>query len=185
MLLNMESGQWLFLGFILTSFPFPADAAQPDRCGTCTRCIEVCPTGAITAPYQLDARKCISYLTIEHKGAIPVPDRELIGDHLYGCDDCLDICPWNKWAKLTQEAAFSVREYPDLRDLLKLDESGFNELFAGSPIRRLKRPRFLRNVCVVLGNTGDPGDLPALREAASDPDPLIREHAEWAIEKLS
>lgn len=184
MLLNKDSGQWFFLGFILTSFPFPVDPTQPDRCGTCTRCIDVCPTGAITGPYQLDARKCISYLTIEHKEAIPLPYRKLIGDHLYGCDDCLDVCPWNKWAHTTKEAAFSLRPYPDLRDMLSLDESEFNDLFAGSPIRRLKRGRFLRNVCVVLGNIGTDEDLSALTVAATDEDPLVREHAQWALEQL-
>lgn len=181
MLLNQQDGQWLFLGFILTSYPFPPGQPQPDRCGTCTRCIDICPTRAITAPYQLDARKCISYLTIEHKGSIPLPYRSLIGDHLYGCDDCLDVCPWNKWAQLTREAAFAARPYPDLRDMLALDEDGFNVLFAGSPVRRLKRARWLRNVCVVLGNTGHPEDLPALETAAADPESLVAEHAQWAI----
>ncbi len=184
MVLNERDGQWLFLGFILTSYPFPPDNPVADRCGSCTRCIDICPTKAITAPYQLDARKCISYLTIEHKGPIPPAYRRLIGDHLYGCDDCLDVCPWNKWARQTREAAFSPRAYPDLRELLKLDESGFNSLFAGSPIRRLKRSRFLRNVCVVLGNTGTREDLPALREAVAEPDPLISEHASWAVEEI-
>jgi len=185
MLLNEAHGQWLFLGFILTSFPFPLDAKRTDRCGTCTRCLDACPTGAITAPYQLDARKCISYLTIEHKGPIPPPYRKLIGDHLYGCDDCLDVCPWNKWAKTTEVAAFRDRNYPDLRDLLSLTDDAFNQLFAGSPIRRLRRNRFLRNVCVVLGNTGTEADLPALRIAARDADPLVREHAEWAIAEIN
>jgi epoxyqueuosine reductase len=185
MVLNEADGQWLFLGFILTSFAFPADRPVPDRCGTCTRCIDICPTDAITAPYQLDARKCISYLTIEHKGAIPLPYRKLIGDHLYGCDDCLDVCPWNRWAVKSREAAFEPRAYPDLRDMLALDEDGFRSLFAGSPIRRLKRARWLRNVCVVLGNTGEPCDLPALETAAADPDPLVSEHAEWAIGEIT
>ena len=185
MLLNQQDGQWLFLGFILTSFPFPSDAPQPDRCGTCTRCVDICPTSAITAPYQLDARKCISYLTIEHKGPIPLPYRKLMGAHLYGCDDCLDVCPWNKWAQLTREVTFSPRTYPDLRDMLALDEDGFRSLFAGSPIRRLKRARWLRNVCVVLGNIGTADDLPALEKAAADPDALIREHAEWAIDEIT
>jgi len=184
MLLNADDGQWLFLGFILTSFPFPPGTPVKDRCGTCTRCLDVCPTRAITGPYQLDARKCISYLTIEHKGPIPLPYRRLIGDHLYGCDDCLDVCPWNRWAKATREAAFAPRAYPDLRDLLKMDEAQFLETFAGSPIRRLKRARFLRNVCVVLGNIGTVEDVPALREAAADPDLLIAEHAAWALQEI-
>ena len=184
MVLNREAGQWLFLGFILTTYPFPPDRPQVDRCGTCTQCLDVCPTRAITAPYQLDARRCISYLTIEHKGSIPHPYRQLIGDHLYGCDDCLDVCPWNKWARESREAAFSPRAYPDLREMLGLDEAGFNSLFAGSPIRRLKRPRWLRNVCIVLGNTGTTEDLPALQDAALDPDPLIAEQAAWAVREI-
>ncbi len=184
MLLNPEHGQWLFLGCILTTLEFDSAIPQPDRCGTCTRCIDVCPTGAITAPYQLDARKCISYLTIEHKGAIPLPYRRLIGDHLYGCDDCLDVCPWNKWAKVTTETAFTPRSYPDLRDMLSLDDDAFAGLFAGSPIKRLKRARWLRNVCIVLGNIGGKDDLPALESASQDPDPLVAEHAAWAISEI-
>ena len=183
--LNEPQGQWLFLGFILTTYPFPPDSPVQDRCGTCTRCIDVCPTGAITAPYQLDARKCISYLLIEHKGPIPLAYRKAIGDHLYGCDDCLDVCPWNKWAKTTTVEAFRNRDYPDLRDLLALDEDAFDKLFAGSPIRRLKRSRFLRNVCVVLGNIGTEEDLPALEAAKGDPDPLVGEHASWAIQEIN
>jgi len=185
MVLNKDSGQWLFLGFILTSLPFPIDQPKRDRCGSCTRCIDVCPTAAITAPYQLDARKCISYLTIEHKGSIPNEYRTAIGNHLYGCDDCLDVCPWNKWAQPTNEASFAARAYPDLRDMLSLDEEAFNSLFAGSPIRRLKRARWLRNVCIVLGNTGTAEDLPALKQACKDPDPLISEHAEWAVNEIA
>ncbi len=183
--LNREHGQWLFLGFILTSYPFPPSRPEPDRCGTCTRCIDACPTRAITAPYQLDARRCIAYLTIEHKGPIPLPYRRLVGDHLFGCDDCLDVCPWNRWARLTRETAFAPRAYPDLRDMLALDDAGFAALFAGSPIRRLGRPRWLRNVCVVLGNIGTAEDLPALRAAAGDPDPLVAEHAAWAAAEIA
>jgi epoxyqueuosine reductase len=184
MVLNEEDGQWLFLGFILTTYAFPPDEGKADRCGTCTRCIDVCPTRAITAPYQLDARKCISYLTIEHKGPIPLPYRRLIGDHLYGCDDCLDVCPWNKWARMTREASFSARPYPDLREMLAMDDAAFAETFAGSPIKRLKRGRWLRNICIVLGNTGGPADLPALQQAASEADPLVSEHAAWAIAEI-
>lgn len=184
MVLNEEDGQWLFLGFILTTYPFPPDDPVADRCGSCTRCIDACPTRAITGPYQLDARKCISYLTIEHKGAIPLPYRRLIGDHLYGCDDCLDVCPWNKWAQMTREAAFSARPYPDLPEMLAMDDAAFAETFAGSPIKRLKRGRWLRNVCVVLGNTGSDEDVPALRQAVADADPLVSEHAAWAIAEI-
>jgi epoxyqueuosine reductase len=183
-LLNREYGQWLFLGCILTSFPFPTDSPQADRCGSCTRCIDVCPTAAITAPYQLDARRCIAYLTIEHHGPIPPEWRTAIGDHLYGCDDCLDVCPWNKWAKLTAEAAFDPKPIGDLIQQLQLTDQQFLDQFTGSPIRRLGRARWLRNVCVVLGNIGQPEDLPALQSAARDPDPLIAEHASWAIQRI-
>lgn len=184
MVLNRDQGQWLFLGFILTSLPFPPDSPVKDRCGTCSRCIDICPTRAITAPYQLDARRCISYLTIEHKGEIPLEYRPLIGDHLYGCDDCLDICPWNKWAHPTTEAAFARRAYPDLRDMLAMTEESFRTTFAGSPIKRIGRARWLRNVCVVLGNIGSPEDLPALKTTAKDPHPLVAHHAQWAIERI-
>lgn len=183
-LLNAEEGQWLFLGTILTTLDFKADQPQKDRCGSCTRCIDVCPTQAITAPYQLDARKCISYLTIEHKGSIPLEFRRPIGNHLFGCDDCLDVCPWNRWAQFTRESHFHPRDYPDLREMLLWDEQTFEKTTEGTPIRRLKRPRWLRNICVVLGNIGTPGDLPALLQAASDPDPLIQEHAQWAISEI-
>lgn len=185
MVLNEEEGQWLFLGFILTTYSFPPDKPVVDRCGTCTRCIDVCPTAAITGPYQLDARKCISYLTIEHKGSIPLAYRKLIGNHLYGCDDCLDVCPWNKWAQKTREAAFSARAYPDLRTMLSMDETAFRETFAGSPIKRLKRARWLRNICVVLGNTGDKNDIEALEAATRDADPLVKEHALWAVGEIT
>lgn len=184
MLLNEAQGQWLFLGFILTSLPFVPDVQKKDRCGTCVRCIEVCPTKAITAPYQLDARLCIAYLTIELQGSIPLELRDKIGDHLYGCDDCLEVCPWNRWAQQTREAAFNPRDFGELRDQLLLTEEQFNLTFAGSPIRRLKRTRWLRNTAVVLGNIGTVDDLPALQVAAQDPDPLISEHARWAIAKI-
>jgi epoxyqueuosine reductase len=183
-LLHPRHGQWLFLGCILTSYPFNADAPVADRCGSCTRCIDVCPTKAITGPYQLDARLCISYLTIEHKGPIPDHLRSLIGDHLYGCDDCLDVCPWNKWAKHCSEPAFAPRPYPDLRDQLDLSDEAFRELYAGSPIRRLGRSRWLRNVAVVLGNTGTPEDLAALQRLRDDPDPLISGHVRWAMQRI-
>lgn len=184
LLLNERDGQWLFLGCILTSFPFPPDGPVRDRCGTCTRCIDVCPTRAITAPYQLDSRRCIAYLTIEHKGPIPVEWRRPIGDHLYGCDDCLDVCPWNKWARNTREAAFQPRDYGDLREQFALEESTFRERFAGSPIRRLGRSRWLRNVAVVLGNIGGCADLPVLKAAAAGTDPLVSEHAAWAVAEI-
>ena len=157
-----------------------------DHCGKCTRCITACPTGAITAPQKLDARLCISYLTIENKGPIPEPLRPLIGDRIYGCDDCLDACPWNRFAQESRETRFAAREFVTmpLRDFLALDDAAFRTLFRGSPIKRIKRVRFLRNVCVALGNVGTAEDLPALENAAHDPAPLIAEHAEWAVKRI-
>jgi epoxyqueuosine reductase len=159
----------------------------PDRCGTCERCIKACPTGAITAPHRLDARRCISYLTIELKGSIPLELRPLIGDRIFGCDDCLEVCPWNRFAQVSQETAFSARQSTTgmcLRDYLGLNDTKFRRLFKKSPIKRIKRRGFLRNVCVALGNVGDVSDIPALKRAAADPEPLIAEHAAWAIEQI-
>ena len=187
MLLNRELGTWFFLGEILTTLQLPADRPQVARCGSCTRCIDACPTGAITGPYQLDARRCISYLTIELRGSIPLELRPLIGNRIYGCDDCLDACPWNRFAKISRESAFAARlpvARMQLRDFLSLREAQFRELFRGSPIKRTKRRGFLRNVCVALGNVGTAEDLPALAIAARDPEPLIVEHALWAIEQI-
>ena len=187
MLLNRTLGTWFFLGEILTTLELPADPPQVARCGTCTRCIDACPTGAITAPHELDARRCISYLTIELKGSIPLEFRPLIGDRIYGCDDCLDACPWNRFAQVARESAFAARPAVarmSLRDFLALDDEGFRTLFRGSPIRRIKRRGFLRNVCVALGNVGTADDLPALAAAARDEEPLIAEHARWAIARI-
>ena len=187
MLLNRELGTWFFLAEILTTLEFEADPSQPDRCGTCTRCVEACPTGAITAPHRVDARRCISYLTIELKDSIPVELRPLIGDRIYGCDDCLDACPWNRFARVSRETAFQlpaeIAALP-LRDYLALDEEKFRALFRKSPIKRTKRRGLLRNVCVALGNVGEADDLPALEKAATDREPLIAEHARWAIEQI-
>jgi epoxyqueuosine reductase len=186
MLVDAKLGTWFFLGEIFTTLELPADEPQAPRCGSCTRCITACPTGAITAPHRLDARRCISYLTIELKGAIPLEFRPLIGDRIYGCDDCLEACPWNRFAAVSREAAFGPRPAVTmpLRDYLALDEAGFREAFRGSPIKRIKRRGFLRNVCVALGNVGDANDLPALEKASHDPEPLIAEHAIWAIEEI-
>lgn len=186
MLIDPRLGTWFFLGEILTTLGLPPDAPQQDRCGRCDRCIKACPTGAITAPHKLDARRCISYLTIELKGAIPLELRPLIGDRIFGCDDCLDACPWNRFAKISNETAFAARSTMNmaLRDYLELNDVEFRHLFRNSPIRRIKRRGFLRNVCVALGNVGDESDLAALSEAASDPEPLISEHAVWAIEQI-
>lgn len=186
MLIDPNLGTWFFLGEILTTLNLPADPPQKPRCGSCQRCIVACPTGAITEPHRLDARRCISYLTIELKGSIPLELRPLIGDRIYGCDDCLDACPWNRFASASREAAFAAGPAigMQLRDYLSLDETQFRALFRRSPIKRIKRRGFLRNVCVALGNVGDRDDLPALNRAAADPEPLISEHASWAIERI-
>ena len=183
-LVEPKRGTWSFLANIVTTLELPTDKQEKDRCGSCTRCIDVCPTRAITAPYQLDASKCISYLTIEHDGAIPVQYREAIGDRLYGCDECLDVCPWNKWAVPTEEAKFTPRELPTLGEMLAWDESSFSDRLQGSPMRRLKLRRFQRNLCVVLGNVGTVADLPALELVSSGGDEMVAEHASWAIEKI-
>jgi epoxyqueuosine reductase len=183
MLIDPKLGTWFFLGQILTTLDLPSDPPQPARCGSCQRCITACPTGAITEPHRLDARRCISYLTIELKGSIPLELRPLIGDRIYGCDDCLEACPWNRFAAVSREAAFAGGPAVgmQLRDYLALDEGRFRSLFRHSPIKRIKRRGFLRNVCVALGNVGDESDLLALERAAVDPEPLISEHAAWAI----
>jgi len=187
MLIDPRLGTWFFLAEILTTLELPPDSPQRDRCGKCERCIAACPTGAITTPHRLDARRCISYLTIELKGPIPLDLRPLIGNRIFGCDDCLDACPWNRFARLSRETAFSARQSTtgmSLRDYLKLSDSEFHALFRNSPIKRIKRCGFLRNVCVALGNVGDLTDLPALERAASDSEALIAEHAAWAIEQI-
>lgn len=187
MLIDEKLGTWFFLAEILTTLELPADDPARDRCGTCERCINACPTGAITAPHKLDARRCISYLTIELKSSIPLELRSLIGDRIFGCDDCLDACPWNRFAKVSRESAFAARESTTayaLRDYLRLDEAEFRDRFRNSPIKRIKRRGFLRNVCVALGNIGTNEDLPALERAALDSETLIAEHAAWAINRI-
>jgi epoxyqueuosine reductase len=186
MLIDRKLGTWFFLAEILTTIELPPDERQKSRCGTCERCIRACPTGAITEANRLDARRCISYLTIELKGSIPLELRSLIGDRIYGCDDCLDACPWNRFASASREAAFAAGPAIGiaLREYLSLDDQKFRALFKNSPIRRIKRRGFLRNVCVAIGNTGDLADLPALQRAASDSEPLVVEHATWAISRL-
>jgi epoxyqueuosine reductase len=182
------AGSWFFLGAIVTDLAIEPDAPARNYCGTCVRCIAACPTGAITGPYQLDARRCISYLTIEHDGEIPLDMRPLIGTRIFGCDDCQDVCPWNRFAVPTQDPSFQPRpdqQAPELIPLLGLDESAFRSRYEGTALRRAGRNRFVRNVAVALGNAGDPRALPALeRAAAHDPDPHVREHAAWAIEKI-
>jgi epoxyqueuosine reductase len=187
MQIHRHLGTWFFLADILTTLELPPDAPATDHCGKCTRCITACPTQAITAPRRMDARRCISYLTIESKGPIPLEFRHAIGDRIYGCDTCLDACPWNRHAQASHEATFQARAtlfQHTLRDFLTLTDDTFRALFAKSPIKRIKRPAFLRNVCVALGNTGTPADLPALELAAQDENPLIAEHAAWAIAEI-
>src|SRR5881397_2854076 len=187
MLINERLGTWFFLAEVLTTLELPPDKPVPDRCGTCQRCIKACPTGAITAPHRLDARRCISYLTIELKGSIPLELRPLVGDRIFGCDDCLDACPWNRFAQVSHETAFAARHSTlgmSLREYLELTDAEFRAIFKNSPIKRIKRRGFLRNVCVALGNAGDVSDIPALKRALADEEPLIAEHAEWAIHQI-
>jgi len=191
MLINTKLGPWLLLGEIITTLELEPDAPQRDHCGSCSKCITACPTGAITAPYQMDARRCIAYLTIELKGSIPEEMRPLIGDRVYGCDECLDVCPWNRFARTTREARFLAQPEEDsgsgrdpLHALLEITQPEFKLRFAKSPILRVKRRGLLRNVCVVLGNIGTVDDLPALRRAEQHEEPLVREHASWAIGQI-
>jgi epoxyqueuosine reductase len=187
MLISPQLGAWFFLAEIFTTLVLRSDPPQADRCGKCIRCITACPTGAITQPHRVDARRCISYLTIELKGSIPEHLRPLIGDRIYGCDDCAAACPWNRFAKESREIAFSAREFVHgwtLIDFLQLDEESFRTLFHRSPIKRIKLRGFLRNVCVALGNTGTLEELPELERAAAHPEPLVAEHARWAIRRI-
>lgn len=186
-LISRKLGNWIFLAEIVTTLKLEPDSPERNRCGSCSRCIPACPTNAITAPFQLDARKCISYLTIELKGAIPVELRSAIGNRIYGCDDCLAACPWNKFARegrLMKPHSRDDLASPDLLELLALDDTGFKRRFEGTPMLRTKRRGLLRNVCVALGNIGDESVLPALEKAAADSEPLIAEHARWAIEQI-
>ena len=186
-LISRRLGNWIFLAEIITTLELTPGAPEKNRCGTCSRCLTACPTAAITAPFQLDARRCISYLTIELKGSIPIELRPAIGNRIYGCDDCLAACPWNRFAqdgKMMREHARTDLAMPDLMELLSLDESQFKERFRGTPMLRAKRRGLLRNVCVALGNTGDASALPALTRASVDPERLIAEHACWAIEQI-
>jgi epoxyqueuosine reductase len=186
-LISRKLGNWIFLCELLTTLELEPDAPEQNRCGTCTRCLAACPTAAITAPFELDARRCISYLTIELKGSIPLEFRPAIGTRIYGCDDCLAACPWNRFAReggLMKAHARPELTTPDLLELLAIDEVGFKQRFQGTPMLRTKRRGLLRNVCVALGNLGDQRAVPALQKAAANPEPLIAEHARWALEQL-
>lgn len=185
--INQEIGSWIFIGEIITDLELNYDAPVPDRCGTCTRCIDACPTGALRQPYVLDSRLCISYLTIELKGKIPLELRGKIGNNIYGCDVCQDVCPWNKRAEITSQSSFQPREVlynPDLSFLSRLSEEDFRSMFKGSPVKRAKRRGFLRNVMVAMGNSGSTEFIPYVKESLKDKEPLIRAHAVWALWKL-
>jgi epoxyqueuosine reductase len=186
-LISRTLGNWFFLAEIMTTLELEPDPPERNHCGRCTRCIAACPTQAITAPFQLDARRCISYLTIELKGSIPIELRPAMGHRIFGCDDCLEACPWNRFARegrMMKEHARNDLTAPGLIELLLLDDAAFRRRFAGTPILRAKRRGLLRNVCVALGNTGDVSVLPALSRATADAEPLIAEHARWAMEQI-
>lgn len=187
-LVSRSHGSWLFLGAIYTTLDLVPDTPGRDRCGSCDACQRACPTDAFPAPYTLDARRCISYLTIEHKGPIPEEFREGIGNRIYGCDDCLAVCPWNKFAAAAaRNIAFAPRAEltaPELADLLALDDAGFREVFSGSPIKRIGRDRMVRNCLIAAGNSGDPALRPAVAALVTDPDPVVSEAADWALKKL-
>jgi epoxyqueuosine reductase len=188
-LVSREHGSWLFLGAIYTTLELSPDAPGEDRCGSCQACQDACPTQAFPAPYRLDARRCISYLTIEHKGPIPEEFRAAMGNRIYGCDDCLAVCPWNKFA----EDAAAMRAFvpraelvaPKLAELLALDDAGFRTLFSGSPIKRIGRDRLVRNCLIAAGNSGDAGLRAQVEALRSDPDPVVAEAADWAAAELS
>jgi epoxyqueuosine reductase len=186
-LVSRAHGSWLFLGTILTDAVLEPDAPEIDHCGSCRACIDICPTDAFPAPYQLDARRCISYLTIEHKGPINPQFRKAIGNRIYGCDDCLAICPWNKFAAVAAETKLKARDdlkSPPLVSLLKLDDQGFRNLFSGSPVKRIGRDRFIRNVLMAAGNSGDVSLVEAATNLLSDSSPLVRGAAVWALAEL-
>lgn len=186
-LVSRKFGSWLFLGEIFTSLILSPDPPETDHCGSCTRCLDICPTNAFPAPGVLDARRCISYLTIEHKGQIPLEFRKAMGNRIYGCDDCLAVCPWNKFARTAGESAFHLREAlraPLLAELAQLDDAGFRAMFSGSPVKRIGRDRFVRNVLVAIGNSEDLELLPVAARLTEDHSELVREMAVWAMGEL-
>jgi epoxyqueuosine reductase len=186
-LVSREFGSWLFLGAIFTAAELPRDQPEADHCGSCQACLDICPTAAFPAPYKLDARRCISYLTIENKGPIPREFRKAIGNRIYGCDDCLAVCPWNKFAQTGREAKLAAREAlraPDLAELARLDDSAFRALFAKSPVKRIGRDRFLRNVLIAIGNSNDRSLGAEAERLLKDHHPLVRGAAVWALSQL-
>jgi len=187
-LVSREKGSWLFLGAVFTTLALAPDAPETDHCGQCRRCLDICPTEAFPAPYQLDARRCISYLTIENKGPIPHEFREKIGNRIYGCDDCLAVCPWNKFASEAREAKLHARDElraPPLSDLAALDDAAFRALFRGSPVKRAGRDRFVRNVMIAIGNSGDAALAETAKARLADASPLVRGAAVWALSRLT
>jgi len=186
-LVSRQFGSWLFLGAIMTTLEIPPDVPEEDRCGSCRACLDICPTAAFPAPYRLDARRCISYLTIENKGPIPHAFRKAIGNRIYGCDDCLAACPWNKFASEGREMKLAAREHlkrPALAELARLDDAAFRALFTKSPVKRIGRDRFLRNVLIAIGNSGDRPLADTVRTLLDDPSPLVRGAAVWALREL-
>jgi epoxyqueuosine reductase len=186
-LVSRTHGSWLFLGEVFTTLDLGTDAAEPDHCGTCRACLDACPTAAFPAPYELDARRCISYLTIEHRGPIDEPLRPLMGNRIYGCDDCLAVCPWNKFARAHSEPAFAPRaelRAPLLADLAALDDAAFRTMFSGSPVKRIGRDRFVRNVMIAIGNSNDASLRATAQARAQDTDPVVADAARWAAQRL-
>ena len=187
-LVSRQFGSWFFIGSILTTAELPIDEAEIDHCGSCQACLDICPTKAFPAPHQIDARRCISYLTIEHKGHIALEFRKAMGNRIYGCDDCLAICPWNKFASDSREIKLKAREdlvAPSLSQLLKLDDAAFRKLFSGSPVKRIGRDRFIRNVLIAAGNSGDQNLVTDVKIHLDDSSPLVRAMAVWALSELS
>lgn len=187
-LVSRQAGSWLFLGSLFTNLPIAPDAAEEDHCGSCRACLDICPTKAFPRPYLLDARRCISYLTIEHKGHIPAEFRAAIGNRVYGCDDCLAVCPWNKFAEAAHEAKLQPRAAllaPKIEDWLRLDEAGFRRLFSGSPVKRIGLARFLRNLLIAAGNSGETAFVPLIEARLDDESPLVRAMAIWALGRLA
>jgi epoxyqueuosine reductase len=186
-LVSRDLGSWFFLGCLFTTLDLPKDAAEVDHCGSCRACLDICPTDAFPAPYRLDARRCVSYLTIEHKGPVDEDLRPGLGNRIYGCDDCLAVCPWNKFARVAAEVKYHARPDllgPDLAALAALDDAGFQTLFSGSPIKRIGRDRFVRNVCYAIGNSGEARLVPAVQALTVDPDPAVADAARWAVSRL-